>query len=259
MVDHLTEMAIYLPSRKHIDSPELAQMIFKWVISKCGVLDNITNDSAKSVPVDFGTAVTSTTLWITASRLPSTHRWTVKPSGSTTVWGTRSKPFATTSRTAGSNCYLWRSLPTSTPSTIPHWWYSSGQTTMTILPCSFSLPRRAVSDYRCQPTGGWQAWKRLTEFSSKILSRLRSNKHSTPVGKRWHFWFKTKYDYSPGTWKHPERQRSSITCAQDSKLWVRSSIRMLTKLTYRVQCWTKVCSLYYFSIVTHRELEVSHL
>jgi len=41
IVDQLPEMAIYLPCRKDIHSPELAGMFFEHVICKQGVLDNI--------------------------------------------------------------------------------------------------------------------------------------------------------------------------------------------------------------------------
>jgi hypothetical protein len=44
IVDTLTKMAINLPCRKEIYSPELAQMIFEHVICKRGVPDNIVTD-----------------------------------------------------------------------------------------------------------------------------------------------------------------------------------------------------------------------
>jgi len=44
IVDRLTKMAIYLPCRKDIDSPELARMVFEHVIWKRGVPDNIETD-----------------------------------------------------------------------------------------------------------------------------------------------------------------------------------------------------------------------
>jgi transposase InsO family protein len=44
IVDRLTKMAFYLPCRKDIDSPELAQMFFEQVICKRGVPDLITTD-----------------------------------------------------------------------------------------------------------------------------------------------------------------------------------------------------------------------
>ena len=44
IVDRLTKMAIYLPCRKDIDSPELARLFFEHVICKCGVPDNIVTD-----------------------------------------------------------------------------------------------------------------------------------------------------------------------------------------------------------------------
>jgi hypothetical protein len=44
VVDRLTKMAIYLPCRKDVDSPELARMFFEEVICKHGVPDNIVTD-----------------------------------------------------------------------------------------------------------------------------------------------------------------------------------------------------------------------
>jgi len=44
IVDRLTKMAIYLPCRKDIDSPELARMFFEHVICKHGIPDNIITD-----------------------------------------------------------------------------------------------------------------------------------------------------------------------------------------------------------------------
>jgi len=50
IVDRLNKMAIYLPCRKGIDSPEPAQMFFEHVISKRGLLDNITTNRGKELP-----------------------------------------------------------------------------------------------------------------------------------------------------------------------------------------------------------------
>jgi hypothetical protein len=44
VVDRLTKMAIYLPCRKDVYSPELVRMFFKEVICKHGVPDNIVTD-----------------------------------------------------------------------------------------------------------------------------------------------------------------------------------------------------------------------
>jgi hypothetical protein len=44
IVDRLTKMAMYLPCRKDIDSPELARMFFEHVICKHGIPDNIITD-----------------------------------------------------------------------------------------------------------------------------------------------------------------------------------------------------------------------
>jgi hypothetical protein len=44
IVDRLTNMVIYLPCRKDVDSPELARLFFEHVICKHGVPDNIITD-----------------------------------------------------------------------------------------------------------------------------------------------------------------------------------------------------------------------
>jgi hypothetical protein len=44
VVDRVTKMAISLPCRKDVDSPELARMFFAEVICKHGVLSNIVTD-----------------------------------------------------------------------------------------------------------------------------------------------------------------------------------------------------------------------
>ena len=41
IVDRLTQMVIYLPFRKDIDSPELARLFFEHLICKCGVPDKL--------------------------------------------------------------------------------------------------------------------------------------------------------------------------------------------------------------------------
>jgi hypothetical protein len=43
-VDRLTKMAIYLPCRQDVDSPELARMFFEEVICKHGIPSNIVTD-----------------------------------------------------------------------------------------------------------------------------------------------------------------------------------------------------------------------
>ena len=53
IVDGLTKMAIYLPCREDIDSPELAQIFFEHVICKCGVPDNIVTDCGKEFTSRF--------------------------------------------------------------------------------------------------------------------------------------------------------------------------------------------------------------
>jgi len=53
IVDRLTKMAIYLPCRKDIDSPELARIFFEHVICKCGVPDTIVTDRGKEFTSRF--------------------------------------------------------------------------------------------------------------------------------------------------------------------------------------------------------------
>ena len=59
IVDRLTKMAIYLPCRKDIDSPELARMFFEHVICKRGVPDNIVTDRGKEFTSRFWNRVCS--------------------------------------------------------------------------------------------------------------------------------------------------------------------------------------------------------
>jgi len=59
IVDRLTKMAIYLPCRKDIDSPELARMFFEHVICKRGVPDNIVTDCGKEFTSRFWNRVCS--------------------------------------------------------------------------------------------------------------------------------------------------------------------------------------------------------
>jgi hypothetical protein len=59
IVDRMTKMAIYLPCRKDINSPELAQMFFKHVICKHGVPDNIVTDRGKEFTSRFWKQVCS--------------------------------------------------------------------------------------------------------------------------------------------------------------------------------------------------------
>jgi len=47
IIDRVTKMATYLLCRKDIDSPALARMVFKHVICKHGVPDNLTTDRGK--------------------------------------------------------------------------------------------------------------------------------------------------------------------------------------------------------------------
>ena len=53
IVDQMTKVAIYLPCRKDIDSPELARIFFEHVICKRGVPDNITTDCGKEFTSRF--------------------------------------------------------------------------------------------------------------------------------------------------------------------------------------------------------------
>jgi len=59
MVDRLTKMAIYLPCRKDIDSPELARMFFEHMICKHGVPDNIITDCGTQFTSRFWNRVCS--------------------------------------------------------------------------------------------------------------------------------------------------------------------------------------------------------
>jgi transposase InsO family protein len=59
IVDRLTKMAIYLPCRKDIDSPELARMFFEHVICKHGRPDNIVTDCGKEFTSQFWKRVCS--------------------------------------------------------------------------------------------------------------------------------------------------------------------------------------------------------
>ena len=59
IVDRLTKMAIYLPCRKDIDSPELARLFFEHVICKRGVHDNIVTDRGTQFTSRFWTRVCS--------------------------------------------------------------------------------------------------------------------------------------------------------------------------------------------------------
>jgi len=59
IVDRLTKMAIYLPCRKDIDSPELARLFFEHVICKRGVPDNIVTDRGTQFTCRFWTRVCS--------------------------------------------------------------------------------------------------------------------------------------------------------------------------------------------------------
>jgi hypothetical protein len=53
IIECLTKMTIYLPSRQAIDSPELAPMLLKHVLCKRGVLHNITTDCGKEFASRF--------------------------------------------------------------------------------------------------------------------------------------------------------------------------------------------------------------
>jgi hypothetical protein len=59
VVDRLTKMAIYLPCRKDIDSPELAWIFFEHVICKHGVPDDIITDCGTQFTSRFWTRVCS--------------------------------------------------------------------------------------------------------------------------------------------------------------------------------------------------------
>jgi hypothetical protein len=59
IVDRLTKMAIYLPCRKDVDSPELASMFFEEVICKHGVPSNIVTDRGSQFTSRFWNRVCS--------------------------------------------------------------------------------------------------------------------------------------------------------------------------------------------------------
>jgi hypothetical protein len=59
VVDRLTKMAIYLPCRKDVDSPELARMFFEEVICKHGVPSNIVTDRGSQFTSRFWDRVCS--------------------------------------------------------------------------------------------------------------------------------------------------------------------------------------------------------
>jgi len=59
IVDRLTNTAIYLPCRKDIDPPGLAQMFFEHVICKRGVLENIVTNCGKEFTSRFWNRVCS--------------------------------------------------------------------------------------------------------------------------------------------------------------------------------------------------------
>ena len=57
IVDCVTKMAIYLTSRKDIDSPEIARMFFEHMICKQGVPDNFTTHHGKEFTSRFSERV----------------------------------------------------------------------------------------------------------------------------------------------------------------------------------------------------------
>jgi hypothetical protein len=59
VVDRLTKMAIYLPCRKDVDSPELARMIFEEVICKHDIPSNIITDRGSQFTSRFWNRVCS--------------------------------------------------------------------------------------------------------------------------------------------------------------------------------------------------------
>ena len=59
IVDRLTKMAIYLPCRKDVDSPELARMFFEEVICKHSVPSNIVTDQGSQFTSRFWNRVCS--------------------------------------------------------------------------------------------------------------------------------------------------------------------------------------------------------
>jgi hypothetical protein len=59
IVDRLTKMAIYLPCRKDIDSPEQVRMFFEHIICNRGISDNIVTDREKEFTSRFWKRVCS--------------------------------------------------------------------------------------------------------------------------------------------------------------------------------------------------------
>jgi len=79
MVDRLTKMAMYLPCRRDIDSPELARIIFEHVTCNGGVPDNIVTDRGTQFTSRFGTWVCShfiTDHWLSTAFHPQTDEQT---------------------------------------------------------------------------------------------------------------------------------------------------------------------------------------
>jgi hypothetical protein len=59
IADRLTKMAIYLPCRKDINTPELARLIFEHIICKRGIPDNRVTDHGTQFTSQFWTRVCS--------------------------------------------------------------------------------------------------------------------------------------------------------------------------------------------------------
>jgi len=144
-------------------------MFFEHVICKRGVPDIITTGHIKEFTGQFWDRVCSYLGINHRLSIPFHQQTEEQLSSGIKRWSSTSKPFATTSRTTGSNGNHMRNLGTATPATIPRWWHPSGRTTITTLRCSSTLPRTTVSDHRCMQTRGYQAWQRLPEFSGKTF------------------------------------------------------------------------------------------
>jgi ferredoxin-thioredoxin reductase catalytic subunit len=53
IIDRLTQLAIYLPCRRAIDSPEVVRKFFEHVICKCAIPNNIVTDCGKEFTSPF--------------------------------------------------------------------------------------------------------------------------------------------------------------------------------------------------------------
>ena len=110
IVDRVMIMAIYLPYRKDIDTPELARMFLDHMICKCRVRNNIVTNRKMEFTSRFWNRVyfhLSIDHRLSTAFLPQTDgqtEWQTMP------WSSTYGPTPTTCRIPGYNCYLWHSL-----------------------------------------------------------------------------------------------------------------------------------------------------